>query len=58
MDRLGNGPANACEIAFKIDEANVAFWNQIVLSQDKEKTNKSFWSLRKEEKTGFKSKTT
>ena len=49
--KLKIGRVNACEMAFKIDEAMWKLLNQVVLLQDKKRAKECFWRLRKEENT-------
>ena len=54
MDLLKIGHVNACEMAFKIDEAMWKTWklcgNQIVLLQDRKRAKTSFESCGKKKK--------
>ena len=53
MDQLQIGRVNACEMAFKIDQALWKLLIQIVLFQDKKRAKELFWSLRKQGKNRF-----
>ena len=58
MDLLKIGIVNACEMAFKIEGAMWKTYKSDCAVTGQEKSERKFWSLRKEEKATFKSKET